>query len=140
MWLGENLNISPIKINYLIDQYSGGFGDLILPMLTPQAENNILTDKFTTSAVMKNKTVGEFYDALDKYEKLKNSPNATEEETTKYAYLSKVSSKVGKLYAQKRDIQMDSTLSDKEKKELVKDVQREINAYTECAMDLLNGE
>lgn len=140
MWLGENLNISPIKINYLIDQYSGGFGDLILPMLTPQAENNIITDKFTTSAVMKNKTVGEFYDALDKYEKLKNSPNATEEETTKYAYLSKVSSKVGKLYAQKRDIQMDSTLSDKEKKELVKDVQREINAYTECAMDLLNGE
>lgn len=140
LWLGENLNISPIKINYLIDQYSGGFGDVILPMLTPQAENNIITDKFTTSAVMKNKNVGEFYDALDKYEKLNNDSKATEEEKLKYTYLSKISSKIGKLYSQKREIQMDSSITDKEKKELVKDIQREINAYTKCANDLINGE
>lgn len=140
LWLGENLNISPIKINYLIDQYSGGIGDVILPMLTPQAENNIITDKFTTNSISKNKTVGEFYDALDKYEKLKNDSNASEEEKTKYSYLSKVSSKVGKLYGMKREIQMDSSLTDKEKKELVKEIQKEINAYTECAMDNINGE
>ncbi len=140
LWLGENLNISPIKINYLIDQYSGGIGDVILPMLTPQAENNIITDKFTTSSISKNKTVGEFYDALDKYEKLKNDSKATEEEKIKYDYLSKISSKVGKLYAQKREVQMDSTLSDKEKKQLVKEIQKEINSYTECAMDTINGE
>ena len=140
LWLGENLNISPIKINYLIDQYSGGIGDVILPMLTPQAENNIITDKFTTNSVSKNKTVGEFYDALDKYEKLKNDSKATEEEKIKYDYLSKISSKVGKLYTQKREIQMDSTLSDKEKKQLVKEIQKEINSYTECAIDTINGE
>lgn len=140
LWLGENLNISPIKINYLIDQYSGGIGDVILPMLTPQAENNIITDKFTTSSISKNKTVGEFYDALDKYEKLKNDSNASEEEKTKYSYLSKISSKVGELYGKKREIQMDSSLTDKEKKELVKEIQKEINAYTECAMDNINGE
>lgn len=140
LWLGENLNISPIKINYLIDQYSGGIGDVILPMLTPQAENNIITDKFTTNSISKNKTVGKFYDALDKYEKLKNDSNASEEEKTKYSYLSKVSSKVGKLYGMKREIQMDSSLTDKEKKELVKEIQKEINAYTECAMDNINGE
>ena len=140
LWLGENLNISPIKINYLIDQYSGGIGDVILPMLTPQAENNIITDKFTTSSVSKNKTVGEFYDALDKYEKLKNDSKATEEQTTKYSYLSKISSKVGELYSKKREIQMDSSLTDKEKKQLVNEIQKEINAYTECAMDNINGE
>lgn len=140
LWLGENLNISPIKINYLIDQYSGGIGDVLLPMLTPQAENNIITDKFTTSSVMKNKNVGEFYDALDEYEKLSNDSEATEEQKTKYTYLSKISSKVGKLYEQKRKIQMDESLTDKEKKELIKEVQREINAYTECAIDNINGE
>lgn len=140
LWLGENLNISPIKINYLIDQYSGGLGDVILPMLTPQAENNIITDKFTTSSISKNKTVGEFYDALDEYEKLKNDSNATEEQKTKYNYLSKISSKVGELYSQKREVQMDKTLSDKDKKEIVKDIQKEINAYTECAMDNIKNE
>ena len=140
LWLGENLNMSPIKINYLIDQYSGGIGDVILPMLTPQAENNIIADKFTTSSVSKNKTVGEFYDALDKYEKLKNDSKATEEEKIKYDYLNKISSKVGKLYTQKREIQMDSTLSDKEKKQLVKEIQKEINSYTECAIDTINEE
>lgn len=140
LWIGENLNISPIKINYLIDQYSGGIGDVILPMLTPQAENNILTDKFTTSSITKNKTVGEFYDALDEYQKLSNDSKATEEQKTKYAYLSKISSKVGELYSNKREIQMDSSLTDKEKKELVKEIQKEINAYTECAVDNINGE
>lgn len=140
LWIGENLNISPIKINYLIDQYSGGIGDVILPMLTPQAENNILTDKFTTSSITKNKTVGEFYDALDEYQKLSNDSKATEEQKTKYAFLSKISSKVGELYSNKRGIQMDSSLTDKEKKELVKEIQKEINAYTECAVDNINGE
>lgn len=140
IWLGQTFNMSPYKINYLIDQYSGGIGDVVLPMMTPQAENNIITDKFTTDAVMKNRNVGMFYDNLDKYEKLKNDPNASEEDTTKYKYLSKVSSQVSALYKQKREIQADKSLSDKEKKELVRDIQKEINAYTQSANDLLKKD
>lgn len=70
-FLGEKLNISPKKINYVLDQYSGGIGDVVLPMLTPQAENNILEDKFTTDSVMKNKHVSEYYSLLDELEKIK---------------------------------------------------------------------
>lgn len=140
MWLGEQLNISPIKINYLIDQYSGGFGDVFLPMITPKAENNILTDKFATDSVLKNKNVGEFYDNVDKYEKLNNDVNPTQENTTKYSYLKKVSTKVGELYSQKRNIQMDSTLSDKEKQTLTREIQKEINMYCETANNLVNDK
>ncbi len=140
LWLGENLNISPIKINYLIDQYSGGIGDIILPMLTPRAENNIITDKFTTDSVLKNKNVGEFYDNLDMYEKLKNDSNVSEEDTTKYNYLSKISTKVGKLYNQKREIQMDNSLTDSEKKKYTREVQQEINMYCENANNLINSK
>lgn len=140
LWLGENLNISPIKINYLIDQYSGGFGDVVLPMLTPRAENNIISDKFTTDSVLKNKNVGSFYDNLEKYEKLSNDVNPTKENTIKYSYLNKISSKIGKLYSQKREIQLDSGLNDSQKKQLVREVQKEINGYCQTANKLVDSK
>ena len=38
-WIGGKLNVSPYKVNYLLDQYSGGLGDVLLPMMTPEAES-----------------------------------------------------------------------------------------------------
>ena len=129
-FLGEKLNISPKKINYVLDQYSGGIGDMILPMLTPQAENNILEDKFTTDAIMKNKHVSEYYSLLEDFEKNKNSEKATDKDKLKYLYLSGSSKELGDLYQQKRDIQ-NSDLTDKEKKLQVRDVQKKINVIVE---------
>ena len=79
-WLGEKTGRSPIKINYLIDQYSGGVGDILLPLGTPQAENNVIEDKFTTDATMKSKYPGEFFAKVDELEINKNSSKATDEE------------------------------------------------------------
>nr|DAU93975.1 MAG TPA: Large polyvalent protein associated domain 38 [Caudoviricetes sp.] len=129
-FLGEKLNISPKKINYVLDQYSGGIGDVILPMLTPQAENNILEDKFTTDSIMKNKHVSQYYSLLEDLEKNKNSEKATDEDKLKYMYLSGSSKELGELYQEKRDIQ-NSDLSDKEKKIQVRDIQKEINSIVE---------
>lgn len=129
-FLGEKLNISPKKINYVLDQYSGGIGDVILPMLTPQAENNILEDKFTTDSIMKNKHVSQYYSLLEDLEKNKNSEKATDEDKLKYMYLSGSSKDLGELYQEKRDIQ-NSDLSDKEKKIQVRDIQKEINSIVE---------
>ena len=74
-WLGEQLDISPVKINYLLDQYSGGVGDVVLPMLTPEAESGDnstlgnmiapLKKKFTVDSVMNNQNVSDFYDTSD---------------------------------------------------------------------------
>ncbi len=129
-FLGEKLNISPKKINYVLDQYSGGIGDVILPMLTPQAENNILEDKFTTDSIMKNKHVSQYYSLLEDLEKNKNSEKATDEDKLKYMYLSGSSKDLGELYQEKRDIQ-NSDLSDTEKKVQVRDIQKEINSIVE---------
>ena len=61
-FLGKNLGISPYKINYVLDQYSGVIGDIGLPAITKEAEqgNGVigkafapLTDKFTTDSVLK---------------------------------------------------------------------------------------
>lgn len=38
-FVGEKLNVSPYKINYVLDQYSGGIGDVGLPVFTLEATN-----------------------------------------------------------------------------------------------------
>ena len=39
--VGKALGISPKKLNYVLDQYSGVLGDFLLPVLTPQAERGM---------------------------------------------------------------------------------------------------
>ena len=65
-WLGSKINVSPKKINYVLDQYSGGIGDIILPLSTKQAEQNPISAKFTVNSIMSNKNVGEFFDTKEK--------------------------------------------------------------------------
>lgn len=136
-WLGEKLNVSPYKLNYLLDQYSGGLGDVLLPMMTPEAERgdnsvfgNIIApikDKFTTDSVMNNQNVSDFYDTVDELTKNANSIAATDEDILKSKYMNSVSAELGELYQQKREIQNDSDLTDAEKYAAVRDVQKEID-------------
>lgn len=130
-WLGELTGQSPYKINYLLDQYSGGLGDVILPMLTPESDGGgflaPFTDKFTTDSVMKNQNVSDFYTTVDELTKASNSMNATDEDILKSKYMNSVSSELGELYQQKREIQNDSYYTDAEKDKLVRDIQKEID-------------
>ncbi len=136
-WLGATLNISPKKINYVLDQYSGGIGDIILPMMTPQAENNILEDKFTVDPIMKNKNVSEYYNQLEDLQKKNNSINATDEDKLRYKYFSDSSSDISKLYQEKRKIQ-NLDIFDKEKKEKVREVQKQINDIVKEKLEKVN--
>lgn len=114
-WLGEKLKVSPMKINYLLDQYSGGIGDVALPMMTPEAESgddslagNLLAPwkkEMTTDSVLNNKNPGEFFDLADEVKAMSNSKIATEEDKMKSMYLQSVGYDISDLYAQKREIQ-----------------------------------
>ena len=126
IWIGNKTGISPKKINYLLDQYSGGVGDVLLPIMTPQAENNVLEDKFTVNSVMKSKYPGEFFNKLEELKVNSNSSNASDEDIVKYKYINGISSDINKLYSQKRDIQ-NSNFSDDEKKKRLHEVQLKIN-------------
>lgn len=142
-WLGEKLNMSPYKINYLLDQYTGGVGDIALPMLTPEAENgedtligNItapIRDKFTTDSVLKNQNVSDFYDTSDTLTTNAKRSGATDEDILSNKYFNSVKTDIGKLYAEKREIQ-NSDMSDSEKYYLVRDIQKKINALAQEAL------
>ena len=137
-FIGEKLNISPKKLNYVLDQYSGGIGDVILPMMTPQAENNIIEDKFTTDSVMKNKNVSKYYSTLEELEKKKNSVNVTDEDKLKYKYMYDATEDLSGLYKQKREIQK-SDINDNEKKTKVREIQKQINNIVEEKLNGLNS-
>lgn len=134
-WLGENLNFSPYKINYLLDQYSGGVGDVVLPMMTPEAESgdnslagNMLAplkDKFTTDSTMNNQNISDFYDMMDELTANAKSSKATDEDVLKSKFINSVNSELGELYKQKREIQ-NSDLSASAKYSAVRAIQEQI--------------
>lgn len=132
-WLGSKINASPKKINYLIDQYSGGVGDVLLPMITPQAKQNVFKDKFTTDSVLKNKYVSKFYETLEKQNQIANDPLATDEDEIQLKYLNNTSKEMGKLYKEKRNVQM-SNISNKEKTAKVREIQEKINELAESSL------
>jgi hypothetical protein len=137
-WLGEQTDFSPYKINYLLNQYSGGIGDVFLPMMTPEAENgdSVLgqfvapwKDKFSTDSVMKNQNVSDFYDKVDELTVNANSSKATDEDVLKYKYINSINADLSELYQQKREIQ-NSDLADDEKYAQVREIQQQIDNLT----------
>ena len=133
-WLGEKLKVSPYKINYLLDQYGGGISDIVLPMLTPQAENNMMEDKFTTDAVMKSRYPGEFFEKSDEINISANSDKAKDLDKVKNKYMTNISKEMSKLYEEKRKIE-NSNVSDDIKKNQLKEVQKEINKLAKAGIE-----
>lgn len=145
-WLGGVLNVSPMKINYLIDQYSGAIGDVLLPMNTAKStsatSNPILqpfADKFTTDAVYSDKNVSVFYDTERELEKKKNSSSATEEDKIKYKYLYNQGLQMSELRKEQSKIQSDSSLSKSEKYDKAREIQKQINELSKNAVKELEN-
>lgn len=147
-WLGETINVSPYKLNYLLDQYSGVFGDMFLPTITPQAEGGNssilggaiapLADQFTTDSTMKNQNVSDFYDTLDDLTASAKSKYATDEDVLRYRYMNTINSEMSNLYKKKREIQ-NSDLPNSEKYEAVREVQRQIDDLAKEALASYNN-
>lgn len=138
-WLGKEFKISPKKADYVIDQYSGVIGDLLLPTMTNYAESedssgfnaliNPLKSKFTTNSTSNNKTTTEYYDLVKDINTQGNSSKATALDKAKQKYVgdySDVKTKLSSLYAEQRAIQNSTTLSDSEKYKQNLEKQREI--------------
>lgn len=143
-WLGKTFNVSPYKINYIMNQYSGGIGDVIMPMLTPETKsgNNTLleytlsplVDKFTADSVMNNKNTGNLYETSEKLTINANKSNATNEDILKNKFVNSMKSEMNDLYKEKREIQ-NSNISKKEKYEKVRSIQNQINKMSKYALN-----
>ena len=141
-WLGEATNTSPYKWNYILDQYSGGVGDMVLPYLTPSADGGglgaAMRDKFTADSTLDNQYISDFYDKKDELTTNANSMYATDKDTLKSRYLNAVGSEMSKLYTEKRKIQS-SDLSDEEKAYEVRELQRQIDDLAKNGLNTYNN-
>lgn len=142
--IGKVFNISPYKVNYVIDQYSGGLGDILLPMASKKASNDSdsfgdyllapIKDKFVVNSTDDNKYAGELFDMSDELTTKANSSKATDEDKLKNQYINSVKSDMSELYQKKREIQ-NSDLSKSEKYEQVQEIQKEINQMSKDALN-----
>jgi hypothetical protein len=142
--LGKKLGISPVKANYLLDQYSGGVGDVVLPMMTPEAESgdnsfwgNVfapLKSKFSTDGVMNNQNVSDFYDTKDDLTTEAKKSAATDRDILMSKYMNSMNSDISNLYAEKRKVQ-NSNLPDDEKYARVREIQGKIVDATREALE-----
>ena len=152
-WIGKTFNLSPKKINYLLDQYSGVVGDLLLPWFTPSATASSpalapLKQAFMLDSTNTNKTIGEYYDLLDDLKYDANDGDIGAGITRKY--VSHAGDEVNDYYQQIRAIQSDENLTKAEKNRLVRALksqlierQKEIIAqaepYREAVSDYLKA-
>ena len=141
IWLGEQIGVSPKKINYLLDQNLGGIGDVLLPMGTPKAEssteNKLLApfvNKFTTNSTLNNQDITDFYDTSEDLTVKANSSKATDDDVLKNKYINSIKGEMNEFYKQKREIQADETIPDTEKYEMVKDIQEQINQLAKTGL------
>ncbi|MBR2070390.1 MAG: hypothetical protein IJ981_03085 [Clostridia bacterium] len=130
--LGKLFKYSPKKIHYLIDQYSGVLGDIVLPWTTKQSERGMFASNFTIDSTLSNKYANEFYDALDKATWGKNEGKLAD--TYIARYLNSVSGEVSDMYSTKQEIQA-SDKSKSEKMEQSKAIQEVINVTQKAAVD-----
>lgn len=147
-WIGKTFNLSPKKINYLLDQYSGVVGDLLLPWLTPSATASSpalapLKQAFMLDSTSTNKTTGEYYDLLDDLKYDANDGDIGAGITRKY--VSHAGDEVNDYYQQIRAIQSDENLTKAEKNRLVRALkaqlierQKEIIAQAEPYREAVN--
>lgn len=152
-WIGKTFNLSPKKINYLLDQYSGVVGDLLLPWFTPSATASSpalapLKQAFMLDSTSTNKTTGEYYDLLDDLKYDANDGDIGAGITRKY--VSHAGDEVNDYYQKIRAIQNDENLTKAEKNRLVRALkaqlierQKEIIAqaepYREAVSDYLKA-
>ena len=138
-WIGENTGLSPAKINYLLDQYTGVIGDVVLPLITP-SDTSIpflapAISAFTMDTAYSNRISGDFYNTLDELIYAKNEDGASGVQDVIYKFFNKQADAVGEINNAIRETEADPNLSDAEKRELNRVQYQMRNAIEEQALE-----
>ena len=143
-WLGKTFHLSPKKINYIIDQYSGVIGDFALPIGTKYAESksdnplyqafvNPGLSKFTTNSVTSSKAQQEFYQALQDAEDDRYWSKGTSKDTAVHKYLSSKNREISSIRKEMTELQ-ESNKPAAEKFEGALEYQKQINEIAKDAV------
>ncbi len=130
IWLGEITRhgkngiegLSPKKVNYLIDQYSGFIGDWLLPALSKKADVPAVVKAFVVDSVRQNRLGSDFYDALDEAKQVKETEFATAADDATFSYLYKQSKAASEITKQLKEIYNSGEKTRKEKREEARDL------------------
>lgn len=130
IWLGEITRhgkngiegLSPKKVNYLIDQYSGFIGDWVLPALSKKADVPAVVKAFVVDSVRQNRLGNDFYDALDEAKQVKETELATAADDATYSYLYKQSKAASEITKQLKEIYNSGEKTRKEKMSEARDL------------------
>ncbi|MBQ6698258.1 MAG: hypothetical protein IJN09_04390 [Oscillospiraceae bacterium] len=149
--IGKALGVSPKKLNYILQQYTGGIGRTVLPMITPKEQKGdsvagkigygllgILTSNFTTDSKLSNKISGEFYDAVDAATQKKNSEKGTLADKVVYKHLNRERNMVGEYSSKVREAEVDKNLTSKERQAAVRAASAERTAYQKTILENLD--
>jgi hypothetical protein len=130
--IGQQFKISPKKIDYVLKQYSGGVGQIGMPLMTKYAEENPIISKFTAEPTYYNKQVNNFYDTIEKLD-IATKRKSDIKNTIGLKYLNVKKEELSDLYGEKRKIQA-SDMKDEDKKKKSKEIQKKINNIAESAL------
>lgn len=143
-WLGNTLNLSPKKINYILDQYTGVIGDIALPWLSDKGFKGIFSNAFTVDSVTSNRLSSEFYDMKDQLNYAQSDPDAGPVDDLLYEFWYQQNSAVSAINKEITRIEEDPELSAKEKRELTRLQYALRNEVMRNALDIMkdyaNGE
>ena len=129
--VGGALGISPKKLNYVLDQYTGVVGDFLLPALTPQAERDMFAKAFTTDVVSNNRVSGDFFDEADQLMYAKNGGDETAAVVSRF--WSKQRSACSDLWKEIREVEA-SKLSNKEKRQKTRELKAVVTGIQKNAL------
>ncbi len=129
--VGGALGISPKKLNYVLDQYTGVVGDFLLPVLTPQAERGMFAKAFTTDVVSNNRVSGDFFDEADQLMYAKNGGDEMAAVVSRF--WSKQQSTCSDLWKEIREVES-SELSDKEKRQKTRELKAVVTGIQKNAL------
>lgn len=130
--VGQALGISPKKLNYVLDQYSGVMGDFLLPILTPQAERNMFAKAFTVDSMSSNRVSGDFYDEADELKYAKNGGDTAAGIVGRW--WSKQQAACSDLWKQIREAEESTELSNKEKRQQTRELKAVVTGIQKNAM------
>lgn len=138
--IGKAINYSPIKIDYLLQQYTGVIGDFVLPMTSTKGLKGIggeitssASANFYVDAVYKNTYSTKFYDLVQELNYQNKEKENNYQAKGQLKYLNKVKTQISSLNDKINEIQA-SNLSNAEKEKQIKVIQISINALYKQAI------
>jgi hypothetical protein len=136
---GKAFDVSPKKVHYLLDQYSGILGDIILPMTTTGTRTTLVGSNFLADPNTNSNLSDRFYEAYNNAMYAKNKGD--EAAYYEYKRLAETKQLASEMYKQISEINKRTDLSKSEKREqsailratinqLYKTALKDRNAYT----------